>query len=201
MALGSRSRGVVGHEPVQAGDGRHDDLLTAIERLCRREGVGPRDLCRVAVSIGPGGYTTLRIAVAAAKMLCESLRVECVAIETARVVARRVQAPGPFAVVLASKDETAFATVFDSALTDRGPGRLVTGLESLGVGTIIADRHLPKAIAAEAMDRGVVIAAPRFDPAACLELSFDAAAVDPAALAPMYPREPEAVTKWRRLRG
>ena len=100
VAIGSRTGGLLGVEAVAAGDGRHDDLMSAIDRLAKRAGVGPRDIGRVAVSIGPGGYTALRIAVAAAKMMCEALRASCVAIPTARVVARRVKAEGSFAVMV-----------------------------------------------------------------------------------------------------
>lgn len=200
VAIGSRA-GIRGVEPVTIGDGRHDDLMTAIDRLCTRTGTAPRDLGRIAVSIGPGGYTSLRIAIATAKMLCESLRAECIAIETARIVAHRVHVNTPFTVVLASKDATAFATDFDSPGSMRGPGRLITSLDELDTSALIADRYLPIALADEAAARGIAILAPRFDPAACLELSFNTAPIDPVALAPHYAREPEAVTKWRQRKA
>lgn len=175
--------------------------MSAIDRLSRRLHLIPKDLGRIAVSIGPGGYTALRIAIATAKMLCESLRAGCIAIETASIVAHRAQVPGPFAVMLASKDDTAFATVFESPSHPREPGRLVTSLDGIDIKTLVADRFLPSSIAREATARGILIVPPRFDAAACLELSFNAAPIDPLAVAPLYPREPEAVTKWRRLRG
>ena len=196
VAIGS-PEGLLGVEPVQTGDGRHDDLMTAIDRLCKRIGATPRQVSRIAVSIGPGGYTTLRIAEATAKMLAEALGAQCVAVPTARVVARRVTVQGLFAVVLASKDGTAFATGYRDPDVETGPGRLISTLEGLNVGTLVADSFLPKALTEEAARLGIAIVPPRFDPAACLELSFNAAAVDPVALTPLYPREPEAVTKWR----
>ena len=200
VVIGSAA-GLLGIESVNAGDGRHDDLMSAIDRLCRRTGVKPRDLKRVAVSIGPGGYTTLRIAVATTKMLCETLKAECIAVETAKVVAHRVLAEGPFLVLLASKDGSAFGTIFENPHRQRQPGHLMSTLEGLEVRTVVADRFLPASIATEVAARGISIVTPRFDPAACLELSFGATPIDPVSLAAQYPREPEAVTKWRRLHG
>jgi tRNA A37 threonylcarbamoyladenosine modification protein TsaB len=203
VAIGSPARGTLGTEPIHAGDGRHDDLITAIDRLTRRLSITPDALGRIAVSIGPGGYTALRIAIATTKMLCESLRAACIAVPTPLVAARRVGAPSPFAILLASKDDTAFATVFTDPDAPREPGRLITAadLPHLGIAAVIADRFIPNAIAAAAAERRLPIHPPRFDPGACLELSFDLDPIDPIALAPHYPREPEAVTKWRQRHG
>jgi tRNA threonylcarbamoyl adenosine modification protein YeaZ len=202
VAIGSPS-GTLGVEPINAGDGRNDDLMTAIDRLMRRLSLAPRDIGRVAVSIGPGGYTALRIAIATTKLLCESLNAACIAIPTARVVARRAAVTTPFAVILASKDNTAFATIFDSVQSPRGsdPGQLIDASHDVGVAAIIADRFLAKPIAEAAAARGAAIYTPRFDPAACLELSFSHPTIDPVLLAPIYAREPEAVTKWRLRKG
>ncbi len=45
------------------------------------------------------------------------------------------------------------------------------------------------------------IGPPSFDPIACARLALTHAPVDPLELAPLYPREPEAVTKWRALKA
>ena len=188
---------------VLAPDRRHDDdLVPAIDRLFRRLGKRPQDLARVGVSIGPGGFTALRIAVAAAKMICEATGCACAGIPSAEVVARRViGAPGLFAVELASKDQTTYVTTFDAAATPEAPGRIVSvaDLEGLGISLLVADRFLPPAIRARAAEIGIGVRPPVFDPGACLEASVGAPAVDPLDLLPLYPRLPEAVVKWRLL--
>ena len=63
------------------------DFMPAIDRLVQRMGVTPGDLCVVMISIGPGGFTGLRISVAAAKMLGEVLGARLVPVPTAAVVA------------------------------------------------------------------------------------------------------------------
>jgi tRNA A37 threonylcarbamoyladenosine modification protein TsaB len=63
--------------------------MPAIDRLFRRLGLTPESLRGgpVAVSIGPGGFTGLRIAVSTAKMLAETLGVKIIAVPSALVAA------------------------------------------------------------------------------------------------------------------
>lgn len=75
---------------------RHDDdLLPAIDRLFARNNLKPRDLSdgAVAVSIGPGGFTGLRIAVATAKMFAETLGAKIIAVPSALVAAEGLAFP------------------------------------------------------------------------------------------------------------
>ena len=195
--------GVLGVEEVSR-EPQRDDLMAAIARLCDRCGKTPRDLSRVAVSIGPGGYTAVRVAVTVAKMICEATGAACVGVPTPLVVARRVDFPGPFAVALASKGETALVTRFEGGGVDAlGPGALVdaSGLASLNINLLVADSFLPAPMRARAAELGIPVQPPVFDPVACAEASEAIPPTDPAALLPLYPREPEAVTKWRTLKG
>lgn len=48
-------------------------LVAAIDRVCRRAGIGPRQLDGIAVAIGPGSFTGLRIGLAVAKGLALAL--------------------------------------------------------------------------------------------------------------------------------
>jgi len=193
--------------------GQDDDLLPAIDRVCKRAGVTPRDLGVVGVSIGPGGFTALRMAITAAKMICDTTSAACVGVPSSHVVAAGVRGEGPFAVALASKGEDAFVTCFEARVGAAMPvvraegadgGGLIdaAGLASLGVSRLIADRYLPEPMRVEAARLGITIEAPRFDPAACAALAAVVAIpTDPLQLLPIYPREPEAVVKWRALKA
>jgi tRNA threonylcarbamoyladenosine biosynthesis protein TsaB len=204
VAIGVHADGparVLGVEPAADPSRREDDLVPAIDRLTRRLGVTARDLGRVAVSVGPGGYTGVRTAVAVGKMIAEVAGARCVGVPSYLVPARRVGAPpGPFAVCLASKRDSTYAALFSARGDPVGTPRLVTAsdLAGLGVALLVADRFLPGTIRAAAERLGVRVEEPVFDPAACFEASLGLAEVDPASLLPLYPREPEAVTQWRR---
>lgn len=188
----------IGAEPVDPRAVHRDDLMPAIERLFAGAGLRPRDASAVAVSAGPGGYTAVRIAVTAAKMIAEATGAACIAVPSAAVVARRVDARDSFMVALASKGDSAWVTVFDRAGREMRAG-LMTGADvpGLGVRTLVADRFLPGAMRQACAAAGIEIVEPIFDPLACIEASVALAPVDPVELSPIYPREPEAVRKWR----
>lgn len=194
---------VLGAERVDASKPHDDDLLPAIDRLFRRLGRAPAQVGLVAVSTGPGGYTALRIAVTVGRFIAWSAGARTVGVPSARVVAARVIGPGPFAVALASKGENAYVTRFRSSLEPDGDGSLMDrdGLERLGVPLLVADRFLPEAMRARALELGMRLEPPVFDPQALLELAPSLPALDPSALHPIYPREPEAVVKWRAMRS
>ncbi|MCC6968741.1 MAG: tRNA (adenosine(37)-N6)-threonylcarbamoyltransferase complex dimerization subunit type 1 TsaB [Phycisphaerales bacterium] len=201
---------VLDSEPIDTRPGADDDLLPAIARIFARHNLTPRELDSIAVSLGPGGYTALRIAAATAQMLAMSTGAACLGVPSALVAhaafadrSRRV------AVALSSKDQAAFITVFDPAAPNPPagpqasppPGRLMSAAElaDLPADVLLADRFLPDAMKAAAVARGVLLAPLVLEPRACLAASVDIRPITPSELLPLYPREPEAVTKWRKL--
>lgn len=239
VALG-RTRGTCGTDLLGVellGEAmRHDDdLMPAIDRLCRRCDVKPSDLASIAVSIGPGGYTSLRIAVATAKMLAEATGASTIAVPSASVAAWSITIDPPALVCLASKGDTAWCELLPPPASDpwwseaneRGllallspaefalmskrenrkmwiAARTPLGLlraaqvEALAPRLVIADRFLPEPIRAAAATVGATIVEPVFAAEFVLSIARGMEATDPVALAPCYPREPEAVTQWRK---
>lgn len=214
----SRGIAILDQEALRTTDNRHDDdLMPAIDRLVRRAGYTPFDLRLIAISIGPGGFTGLRVAIATAKALGEVIAMRhgpapcCIPVPSARVVAaNHTASQGQFAVALASKRDNCWLTVLDakrSPLPDASgsPGVLATAadVESLhrthNLTSLIADRFLPEPIRLMASRLGVPVLPPLFSAAGCARVALGIDPVDPASLAPLYPREPEAVTKWRAL--
>ena len=116
-------------EPLRKLERHDDDLVPAIRRLCERAGLRPGDLGAVGVSIGPGGYTGLRVACAVAKTIAESIGKPAAAVPTAIVVLASTRpellpalsdqsdsvrsCTEGTAVLLAGKRGTAHATIFD----------------------------------------------------------------------------------------
>lgn len=197
--------------------GHDDDLIPAIDRAARTLGASARDIATVAVSLGPGGYTSLRIAVAAAKMIALATGAKLIGVPTALVAARTsllhrsAPLPATALVALASKNDAASLTAI--RIADGDLRRPLTIVSSVVGGTaavpapspseprpvLIADQFLPESIADAAVRAGyeriplALNALYCADSAATDNLPFS----DPHTLAPIYAREPDAVTLWR----
>lgn len=194
-------------ERLRAGSRHDDSLMRAVDDACREAGVTPREIARVAVSAGPGGYTGLRIALTSAKMLGETLGVALIPVPTARVAAfgfvedEPERASEPFVVTLASKRESAWCQAFRGTGA-HGEGALCDApavgamLDSSGARTVLADDHLPRDMREVLDSLGVRVVPPRLDALLCARASMGLASASVDALAPIYPREPEAVRKW-----
>lgn len=209
LHAGARARG-------SQGGGRHDDdLMPAIDRLFSRLSLAPSHLVggAVAVSIGPGGFTGLRIAISTAKMLAEVTGARLVAVPSALVVAESALSQisdladgNPTTIVaLSSKNESAWCTRLqraESAWHIVGQAGLHDGgsLDLSNAAHVFADEHLPASLRAACVKAGVPVHEPDFDPAACLRIAEWKLArnetIDPLQILPMYPRPPEAVSLW-----
>lgn len=203
VALAANASGsiqVVGVEPIEPGPTHSDDLVESIRRLFARVGASPRDLECLCVSAGPGGYTAVRLGITAAKIIAEATGARVVAVPTALVAARNATGPFPRGVVLASKGQTAHVSVIDeNGLVLNAAERRSDALDSLGLQSLIADRFLPESFGLEATRLGIPLEPLVLDPVAAIQAGVGLTPSDPADLAPIYPREPEAVRKWREL--
>ena len=198
------------HEESLATQLRHDDdLLPSIDRLYERLGLTPRQTEAIGVSVGPGGFTGLRIAVSTAKMMTETLGAKIVAVPSALVAAESHDGPGPIVVALASKQDTFWATRLardqrDNNWTIEGAGRIANAENAWLNQTkvLLGDSYLPSPVRAMCEQLGVDVIEPQFSPLACARVATRMLAagetVDPLQLAPIYPRPPTAVTNWKR---
>lgn len=209
---GSESLEVLAVEPIRQMGREADGLMPAISAAVERAGLSPGDIQRVAVSVGPGGYTAVRMACAAGAMIAHATESACCAVPSAWVVAAAACARVPgvrLGVALAGKDDSAHVTVFESPAswreiprTAREIGVIRAGdVAALGLRVLLADRFLPGSMRDAAEAAGVELAGLEFDPVECLRLSTLLGECDPVELVPMYPREPDAVTLWRARHG
>jgi tRNA threonylcarbamoyl adenosine modification protein YeaZ len=163
------------------------ELMPAIDELCRAHGATPGELGQVFVSIGPGSFTGLRIAVTTAKMLAMTLNTTVIAIPTTDIIAERVTDRGErMAVCLSQKRGTVWAQVF-TRRRDRwatcGQAQLTT-IDRIDPGVPLVTDLEPRAD-----DLWRLGHCGAYDP------------VEPNTLLPIYARPPEAQQQWQERYG
>lgn len=139
--------GAIAHRRWEAMDRGHAEALMPMARDVVSD-TGFQGLNLVAVSIGPGGYTGLRIAIAAARGLGLALGIPVMGISSLDVhrhLARNDGVTGPIAVLLETKRADFYLQAFDSdddPLADplvAGAAEVEQKLESLGAATLAGD--------------------------------------------------------------
>lgn len=201
--IGADGDALLGSAPMPRSTRGSDAVMAGIETLCAGCAVRPGQLTRVLVSLGPGGYTALRISTTTAKVLAMALGAELIGIETARVAAASID-PGrlPAMIALASRRQHTHATIAHADRTLEAVGVIgVDRLAALEVRTLVADAHLPPSFAQGARELGIERIPLVLDARTMLDASAGIAPVAPIALGPIYAREPDAVTQWRARHG
>jgi tRNA threonylcarbamoyladenosine biosynthesis protein TsaB len=97
--------------------GHARELMPAIERLMRQAGVGFADLDALAVGIGPGGFTGLRIGIATAHGIAQSAGLPLHPVLSLDALGAGIEADAPFPLIDAKRREV------------YGPGPFVGSIE------------------------------------------------------------------------
>ncbi len=197
---------------------RHNVVLTpTIDRLFRRHDLEPAALEQVYLSIGPGSFTGLRVAVATAKAMALARGVRLVAVPTLDVLAAAAPPPPAdrpeerLAIGLNLKKDTLYTGIYtwDGQRWEPAAEPALRTLEQLrgvqaGPLAVLAD---PLPDDADAM----LAASPhlrRLEPALAIphasslwplghQRAREGGFTDPATLTPLYARPPEAVQRWQ----
>jgi tRNA threonylcarbamoyladenosine biosynthesis protein TsaB len=118
-------------------------LHPAINELLKKNGLTPAQLGAIAVSIGPGSYTGLRVGLASAKGLCYALNIPLVAISTLRIMALAVQkeATDLICPLIDARRMEVFAAVYDKELGEKiAPHALIIDEKSFS--TLLAENKI-----------------------------------------------------------
>ena len=190
---------LIGSKPIPDGIRSSDAIMVLIESLCAAHQIEPSQIARIIVSIGPGGYTALRIASTTAKVLAHTLGCELVAVPSAAVGAQAIEpSHRPALIALASKNQMAHCSLVHQDGRVETLGMLdAQGVGELDLCSIYADKHLPGSFVELANDRGVSIEPLVLDARYVVSAAAGIAPIDPDELRPIYAREPDAVTQWR----
>ncbi|RNL83842.1 tRNA (adenosine(37)-N6)-threonylcarbamoyltransferase complex dimerization subunit type 1 TsaB [Halostreptopolyspora alba] len=121
---------------------RHGELLTpGIREVTREAGVTLAELTHIAVGIGPGPYTGLRVGLATGHALAEALDVPCHGVATLDALAFASRRDAPFIAASDARRKEVFWARYEDARTRTGeiavdrPADVVTsGLPVIGHG-------------------------------------------------------------------
>jgi len=90
VAIGSE-RGIVASMSLSRGKGHAEFLAPAIRHISEQAGVSMRSLAGVAVGLGPGLFTGMRVGVATAKTIAQALRIPVVGMPSLDLLAYGVR--------------------------------------------------------------------------------------------------------------
>ena len=193
------------------------DLIPMTDRLCREHGWSPRTIKQCFLSIGPGSFTGLRVAVAFARHFALAVGAKICAVPTLDVIAENTveiqRPPKHLAVILDAKRGEVFSAVFE--LHD-GQYRRIIEPRMIEPAKLIATAPSPIAIMGEGIDyhRDVIEATnveildhalwwPRAANVHRIgwSLALQGEFTDPTRLTPFYLRRPEAEELWEKRHG
>lgn len=183
------------------------NLIPAIRDVLNRVGIKSSDLTGIAVGVGPGSYTGLRIGVTAAKTLAYSARVPLVALNSLEVVARNAP-QDVLAISVVSDAQRGDVYVSDFVRNEPGGPIREVGVTRIEPFAVLLGRIGPgTALLGPALEKaGVVLPAgvvrgvdfPQALPLAALALDVwkSGKRDDPWLLEPVYLRRSAAEDLW-----
>ncbi|OHV66849.1 tRNA N6-adenosine(37)-N6-threonylcarbamoyltransferase complex dimerization subunit TsaB [Mesorhizobium sp. LCM 4577] len=119
----------LGREVRDLGKGHAEHLMAVVETALRIGGTGYPDLGAVAVSVGPGSFTGLRVGVSTARGLALALKIPAIGVTTLEALAAEGASAFPGRAVLAALDagrEEIHAALYDKALAETYGPSVVT---------------------------------------------------------------------------
>jgi N6-L-threonylcarbamoyladenine synthase len=129
---------VLGEASDMIGKGHAEHLMGIVDRALDQAGVELSAVERIAVTIGPGSFTGIRVGVAAARGFALSLGVPAVGITTLAVMAEaeRQRAPGkPVLAAMDAKRNEIYLQAFDADGTPLDEAKAVTVEEAQAFAT------------------------------------------------------------------
>jgi len=112
---------MLGEASDMIGKGHAEHLIETVDRALDQAGIALSDIDRLAVTIGPGSFTGIRVGVAAARGFALSLNVPAVGVTTLEVMAAAQRDKTPDRAVLAAMDAKRDEIYLQSFAADGSP--------------------------------------------------------------------------------
>lgn len=175
---------------------RHGELLApAIADALSVAGCRPRDLTRIAVGVGPGPFTGLRVGLVTARTMADVLGIEVVGVCSLDLLARQSSLALPVAVATDARRKEVYWALYDGPAADGSRRRLegpaverpadvahvLAGLPVIGRGAVL----YAEALGLETSD------VPEYPSAEVLALGVATGTLSLVAPDPLYLRRPD----------
>lgn len=175
-------------------------LMPVIDFLMHQVGWQPRDLERIAVAQGPGSYTGLRVAVATAKTLAYTLKIDLVGISSLQALALQVASEAVLIPLIDARRQHAYVGFYQAgqAIAEDSYAHIDTIIEQakayehvIFVGEVAnfednIAKALPNATCQSTLPSAAAIG----------RLSLNLPSVDSDAFLPNYLKKVEAEENW-----
>lgn len=166
VAVGVGER-ILAQTRIETRHGQAEALLPLVDRAMREAGQEPSGLENVAVTVGPGSFTGIRVGLAAARGIALATGARLIGVTSfaavAAGVARSIRSTGHcLLIALESRREDLYVQFFDPASEPLG-GPAVVMPFALGDATNAAVGTMPLLIAGDAAQRAAAALAPRRD--------------------------------------
>ena len=105
---------------------RHSELLTStIKDILNQNNISAKDLSAVAIGIGPGSFTGLRIGFSVAKGLCYPHKINLIGISSLKILANSIKADsGDIIPMINDKGNFYYLSTFENKLSEVGNPKL-----------------------------------------------------------------------------
>jgi tRNA threonylcarbamoyladenosine biosynthesis protein TsaB len=107
--------------------GHQERIAPLAKEIAGEAGIAFSALDRIAVTVGPGSFTGLRVGLSFAKGLAQALGIPCVGVNSLEALAASVEAKGFVAAVLDAKMGQVYLQVFDGGKALMAPDALDIG--------------------------------------------------------------------------
>ena len=89
------------------------NITELASQLLRERGVEPSDLSGVAVSVGPGSYTGIRIGVSSARAVAQALNITCFAVPSLEMFREKCDGKSGCAVIVNARRGQVYGAVYE----------------------------------------------------------------------------------------
>lgn len=194
--------GVLGATYSTRGRRHAESLAPQIEFVLGQAGVALSDLDAIAVDVGPGLYTGLRVGITTGRALAHTLGIQMIGVTSLAAIADAASVTAPTVVAIDARRGEVFHATFlaDDVASGSDPAVATPDAIVIAAGTrFVGDGALAYREVIEACG-GVVdeVTTPYPLPDAVLRLALQSVdeAVSPHLIEPLYLRRPDAVAKW-----